>query len=95
MKNIKEKLSFCLLIAVYLVVSYRYFPDRLTDSLYHTLKHMLSVAPFTFGITLVVSAIFHKATGQRLPWDRAARIFFTIGIIIELFFGIHNYLSMV
>lgn len=93
MKRLADKLTLILLALIYLICSYRYFPDRPADSLYHTLKQLLSVAPFAFGITLIIMSIFHRTTGERLPWDRGARIFFTIGIIIEFFFGLYNYLN--
>lgn len=78
---------------VYLMCSLRYFPGRPGDSLVATLTQLLTVAPFSVGATILVAALFRKLTGERLPWSSVVRIFLTIGIVIEFFYGLHDYLG--
>lgn len=83
-----------LLALVYLLCSLRYYPGRLADSLVATLTQLLTVAPFSVGATILIAALFRKSTGERLPWGSVVRIFLTIGIVIEFFYGLHDYLGM-
>jgi hypothetical protein len=32
-----------------------------------------------------------RSTGERLPWDRIARIYCTLGIIIGFFYALNEY----
>jgi|SRR3989339_382442 len=94
LQNAKEIASLTMLVIFYLLCSFRYFPDRLNDSLVETLIHMLSIAPFTGGLTLVLVTVLQRLAGERLPIDRAVRIFLTLGILVEIFYGLYNYLDL-
>ncbi|MCK5227976.1 MAG: inner-membrane translocator [Desulfobulbaceae bacterium] len=93
MKTVKEKITLVVLIVIYLLCSMRYFPGRSVDTLIETLKHILSVAPYNIGVTLLAVTVYRKLLGERLPWDRVARIFLTAGIVLEFFFGLYHYLG--
>ncbi len=88
-QSTREKVTLLLLTTFFLLCSFRYFPDQPARSFIETLIHMLTVAPFTVGATLIFVSAFHRMTGDRLPWDRIFRIFLTFGILVELFFGIY------
>lgn len=90
----RQIVSLGLLVIFYLLCSLRFFPDRLADTLIETLIHILSVAPFTIGLTLVLLSVLQRLAGERLPLDRALRIFLTLGILFEIFYGLYNYLNL-
>ena len=90
----REIVTLGLLFTFYLLCSFRYFPDRLVDSLVETLIHILSMAPFTGGLTLILISVLQRLAGERLPFDRALRIFLTMGILFEIFYGLYNYLNL-
>lgn len=81
------------LAAVFLLLSFRYFPDRPAESFYATVKHLLSTIPFVFGLTLIGFSLFKKLTGEQLPWNRLLRIFLGFGIFVEFIYGMYDYLS--
>ncbi|MBU0730163.1 MAG: hypothetical protein KKA70_10500 [Proteobacteria bacterium] len=90
MLSLKEKISLVLLTAAYLVCAFRYFPGRLFESLVETASHILGSVPFIIGLTLLIFSFFKKMTGSKLSWDRTFRIFLTLGIIFEVFYGLYN-----
>lgn len=93
-RRLREIITLCLLVIFYLLCSFRFFPDRLTDSLVETLIHILSVAPFTVGLTLILVSVLQRLAGERLPFDRVFRVFLTLGILFEIFYGLYNYLNL-
>jgi len=95
MKKIREYLTLIFWVVVYLLCSYRYLEGRLFNSLVASLVHILSVAPFVIGLTIIIVVFLRNTSGERLPLDRTIRVYLTIGIITEFFYGLHDYLSSV
>ena len=93
-EKIGEKISLVIMTAVYLLCSLRYFPSQLTTTMINTGLHLLTVAPFLIGAILIGSSFYRKTTGENINWPRIARIYLTLGIIVEFFLGLYNYLSI-
>lgn len=91
MRKIKEKFSLGLVAVAYLLFNVRYAPGRWADSLAATGMQLLTTAPYVFGLAFVVVSFIQRATGEKLPWDRALRIYFTIGIIIGFLYALSDY----
>ena len=91
MESIRKKISLTILILVYLLLSFRYFPDQPTKSLINTAEHLLIVAPFLIGAVLIFNSFFRKQTGEKPVPSKMLRLALTLGIIIEFFIGISNY----
>ncbi|MFH1215606.1 MAG: inner-membrane translocator [Pseudomonadota bacterium] len=89
----KEKISLILLMAVYLLVTVRYFPGRPLETLTATLRHWLESVPFIIGLTILSVSILKKMAGAKLPLNRIIRIYLTFGLIGEVFYGIYNYVN--
>jgi hypothetical protein len=89
----KEKISLFLLIAVYLLVTVRYFPNRPMETLAATMSHLLESVPYIIAATIVVVSVIQKVVGQKMPRNSIARIYLTFGLIAEFFFGIYHYLN--
>jgi hypothetical protein len=89
----RQLLSLLSLIAVYLLVSLRFFPGQWLKTFTETLWHLLSIAPYTVGTTVVITMILRRFSEDRkLRWELMLRIFITLSIILEIFLGIHDYL---
>lgn len=80
--------------AVYLLCSLRYFPGQPVATITNTTLHLLTVAPFLVGAILIFSSFYKKTTGETITWPRMARIYLTLGIIVEFFMGLYNYLDI-
>ena len=94
MKTLRDTLSWLLLAAFYLLVSLRLYPGAWQKTILETFWHLLEIAPFTVGLTLVVTALLRKLSeGGKLSWPLALRVFITVSIILEFFLGIHDYVS--
>jgi hypothetical protein len=92
--QMKQFISLFLLIVIYLLVSWRYFPGQALKSITETLWHLLSISPYTVGGTVVISMFLHRLSGVRRPgWQLILRIFITLSIILEIFLGIHDYVT--
>lgn len=94
MAKIRETLTLTALVAVYLLCSTRYFPGRPAESWLATLTELLTVAPFLAGATLIARGLFHRFSGEQLPWTRLLRIYLTLGLTVEFFLGIYHYLKI-
>jgi len=94
MKTHREKISLTILILVYLLCSLRYFPDQPAATMINTATHLLTVAPFLLGAILLFNSFFQKQTGERPPLAKMLRMGLTMGITIEFFIGIFNYLEI-
>ncbi len=91
MQNLKEKVSFYLSAAVYLLFNLRLGADALA-TVKATFWQIVQTAPYVAGITYVIIALLqYMADGEKLPWDRRLRLFFTLGIMAGLFYGIYEY----
>ena len=94
MKKIREQISLVLLLGLYVLCSLRYYPGDWSHTFVETLIHMLSVAPFGVGVTILLVTILRKLAGAQLPWDRVLRIFLIVVLVIELLYGISYYLKV-
>ena len=91
MESVKEKISFCLSAAVYLLFNVRLGADA-AATLTATSWQILQTAPYVAGGTYVVVALLqYMSGGANVPWDRRLRLFFAIGILAGLVFGIYEY----
>jgi amino acid transporter len=95
MQTLREKITFVLTGLAYLVfhLGTNSTVDNITlgSVISGTIEQLLTTAPYCIGFTFVLVAIIrymHK--GKRLPWDRIARIFFTIGILFGFYFNLYN-----
>jgi len=94
MQSIKGKVSLYLSAVVYLL-----FNLRLGSDFVATLKatgwQILQTAPYVAGVTYVFIALLqYMADGEKLPWDRRLRLFFTLGIMAGLVYGIYEYAGL-
>jgi len=78
-------------ILAYLFFNLRYTPESIAGSIKSTLVQILTTAPFVVGLTILVVSFMQRSTGERLPWDRIARIYCTLGIIIGFFYALNEY----
>jgi hypothetical protein len=91
MVNIQGKVSFFLSAVLYLVFNLRLGVDGAT-TIKATLWQILQTAPYVAGVTYVIIALLqYMANGDKLPWDRRLRLFFAVGILAGLLFGIYEY----
>ena len=95
MQTLREKITFVLTGLAYLVFHFgtNSTVDNITlgSVISGTIEQLLTTAPYCIGFTFVLVAIIryiHK--GKRPPWDRIARIFFTIGILFGFYFNLYN-----
>ena len=95
MQTLREKISFVLTALAYLVfhLGTNSTVDNITlcSIVAGTIQQLLTTAPYCIGFTFVVVVFLrHIHNGQLPPWDRIARIFFTIGIIFGFYFNLYN-----
>ncbi|RUM38524.1 MAG: hypothetical protein DSY70_07675 [Desulfobulbus sp.] len=95
MQTLREKISFVLTALAYLVfhLGTSSTVDNITPGsiLAGTVEQLLTTAPYCIGFTFIVVVLLrHIHNGQRPPWDRIARIFFTFGIILGFYFNLYN-----
>ena len=94
MQSIKGKFSFYLSAILYLLFNLRLGPD-FTTTLKATGWQLLQTAPYVAGVTYVIIALLqYMADGEKVPWDRRLRLFFTLGIMVGLFYGIYEYAAL-
>jgi hypothetical protein len=89
--QIRSRLSLAVLAAVYVFFNFRYLPNQLLHSLQGTLVQLLTSAPIPVGLTILVVSFLTRMYGERPPWDRIARIYFTFGIIAGFLFALNEY----
>lgn len=92
-QEIKNSVSLVVLFGVYLLCSIRYFPGNAMKTLVETVLQIVSVAPLPGGATLILVNFLQRSAEQKMPWDRMARIYLTIGLMVEFIFGVHHYLK--
>lgn len=93
MDKVRRISGFVVLLAFYLLASFRYFPGRPLDSLEATSLHLLRSAPFTVGLTLIVVSLVQRMAKEPLPWSRRVRFFLTISLCYEFLFALYHYLG--
>lgn len=77
--------------ALYLLFNLRLGADTLA-TLSATSWQIIQTAPYVAGIAyLIIALLQYMAEGHKIPWDRRLRLFFAIGILAGLFFGIYEY----
>lgn len=89
--KIRGQFSLIVLSVVYLIFHFRYLPGQITKSLVGTLVQILTTAPITVGLTILIVSFLQRMQGERLPWDRIMRIFFTFGIILGFLYALNEY----
>jgi len=90
----QEKIALALLVAVYLLCGFRYFPDQPGKTLFITTRHFLTTAPFIIGSLIIIISLVKKVAGKTLSAVKTARLYLTMGIVLEFFLGIYNYLKI-
>jgi hypothetical protein len=91
MQGVKEKVSFYLTAAAYLLFNLRPSAD-LAVTVQSTLWQILQTAPYVAGATwFVIALLQYMSDGEKVPWERRFRLFFTIGIFAGLVYAIIEY----
>lgn len=91
MSDIRSKITFIVSAALYLFFNLRLGADA-AATLTATGWQILQTAPYVAGMTYIIIALLqYMAGGEKLPWDRRLRLFFAIGIMAGLVFGIYEY----
>lgn len=91
MSDIRSKITFIVSAALYLLFNLRLGADA-AATLTATGWQILQTAPYVAGMTYIIIALLqYMAGGEKLPWDRRLRLFFAIGIMAGLVFGIYEY----
>ena len=94
MQKVGEKISLAILTLVYLLCSLRSFPNQPTATLLNTATHLLTVAPFLIGAILLFNSFYQRQAGEKPTPVKMLRLALTLGIVIEFFIGIYNYLEI-
>lgn len=91
MKGIERKFSFYISAVLYVMFNLRLGEDGMA-SLIATAWQIIQTAPFVAGMTyLIITFLQYMSGGEPVPWDRRLRLFFAIGILAGLFYGIYEY----
>lgn len=91
MKVVQAKVSFYLSALLYLLFNLRLGSDGMT-TLKATAWQLVQTVPYVAGATYVIIALLqYMGDGEKLPWDRRLRLFFALGIITGLIYGIYEY----
>jgi hypothetical protein len=93
MKEIKSYISLLVLTGVYLLCSLRYFPGNWMKTVVESVLQIVTIAPLPGGATLVLVSFLQRSAGEKMPWDRMVRIYLTLGVMVEILFGVHDYLG--
>lgn len=91
MQSLREKVTFILSALVYLLFHLRVGADAVS-TITATGWQILQTAPYAGGVTyLIIATLQYMSDGEKLPWDRQLRLFFGVGIIAGLIYGIYEY----
>lgn len=89
MKTLKEKITLALTAFAYILFHLGKMPDTGSYAM-GTLTALASTLPFEIGLTYLVIVFIRRVSGgERPPWDRILRIFFTIGILFGLVYNLY------
>ena len=91
MKEIKKIVPLLVMAGVYVVFSLRYFPGNAMKTALETVLQIVSLAPLPGGATILLVTFLQRSAGQKMPWDRIARIYLTLGIMLEILLGFYDY----
>ena len=89
----KTIISLIILSAIYLLLIIRLIPGQPGATLAETLSHLLTAAPLTIGATLIIVSLLQKQSGQKVPHIQSLRLYLTLGVMLEIIFGLYDYLS--
>ncbi len=93
MKTLREKITLTLIAIAWIVFHVRTGPDW-SSVIEGTIIQLLTTAPYAIGSTIILVGILRFFTGGIIPpWDRIARIFFTISISFAFFFAIYEHVD--
>ncbi len=88
---IERKLTFYISAVLYLLFNLRLGSDTLS-TLKSSFWQIAQTAPYVAGVTYVIIVFLqYMADGDKIPWDRRLRLFFAIGILAGLIYGIYEY----
>ncbi|MCI5223118.1 MAG: hypothetical protein D3924_10695 [Candidatus Electrothrix sp. AR4] len=91
MKTFREKITFALSAFAYLLFHFKLGPST-GSMIAGTVEQLLTTAPYCVGFTwILVAVIRFLHNGKWPPWDRIARIFFTLGILFGFYFALYEY----
>lgn len=91
MSDFRSKITFTASAALYFLFNLRLGADAGT-TIKATGWQILQTAPYVAGVTYIIIALLqYMAGGEKLPWDRRLRLFFAIGIMAGLVYGIYEY----
>lgn len=91
MSDLRSRITFIASAVLYLLFNLRLGPDA-QSTLVATGWQLLQTVPYVAGLTYVIIALLqYMADGEKLPWDRRFRLFFALGIMAGLLFGIYEY----
>ena len=91
MSDLRSKITFTASAVLYLFFNLRLGANA-GATLTATGWQILQTAPYVAGVTYIIIALLqYMAGGEKLPWDRRLRLFFAIGIMAGLVFGIYEY----
>lgn len=91
MRQYRDQISFAVSAILYLVFNLR-LGSTVAETVQATFWQLIQTAPYVAGLTYVLIALLqYMAAGEKVPWDRRLRLFFAIGIIAGLLFGIYEY----
>ena len=94
MASIEGKGTFFLSALLYLLFNLRIGADTMA-TVKASLWQIAQTAPYVAGLTYVIIALLqYMGGGEKLPWDRRLRLFFAIGIVAGLVYGIYEYAGM-
>jgi hypothetical protein len=88
MQTLYEKITFVLTGLVYVLFHLGQAPGGGSFAV-GTLMALLNTLPYEIGITYLIVIFIRRTTGQRPPWNRILRIFFTVGILFGLIYGLY------
>lgn len=88
MKTWKEKITFVLTALGYVLFHLGKMPDS-GSIIMGTLTALATTLPFEVCFTYIIIVFIRRTTGERPPWDRILRIFFTIGILFGLVYNLY------
>ncbi len=88
---IERKLTFYISAVLYLLFNLRLGPDILS-TFKSSFWQIAQTAPYVAGVTyVIITFLQYMADGNKVPWDRRLRLFFAIGILAGLIYGIYEY----
>lgn len=91
MQSVKEKVTFYLTAAGYLLFNLRPGADLMV-TVQSTLWQILQTAPYVAGVTwFIIALLQYMSEGEKVSWERRFRLFFTIGIFAGLVHAIIEY----